>query len=149
MSQTDNLIDEAEPNDESDSSKHSFVEQVVTETVSGHIVDPGDGTKIPATFKDLKDEDERRLKALEEGAMDGETVAEEELIDDIVSTYWVSAEDPDTGDTWEGDDLPGTEDLGLAFKRAVFIGYLGAIGFDNESMREAERMADRIEPGNR
>lgn len=113
------------------SNRQTLTPDVVSNRVSGYVVDPESGEKYDATFKDLTDDEREELNELEEAADDGDVEAGKELERKVIDEYLLN-------DGFEADSL------GIAWKSSIMVGFLRALG-DNEATQEAEEFFDTME----
>jgi len=112
-----------------------LTQEAIHQEVSGIVVDPKSGDEYEATFKDLKDSEREKLAELEEQLNDGDEEAGQELQDKVIGEYLIEPDlDPD--------------DLGLAWKQSVIVGFLRALG-DNKAVQSANELFDTVDQGNR
>lgn len=130
------------------SEQPAFVRDVVSGRLNGVIVNPETGDRLDAVFKDPTEDDLAELEQLEQQAKQGETEADRDFGNKIIDEFWLEAEDPETGTTYSKDELGEASDYGTAWKQAVTIGFLKAVGADNEALRDAEEFFDeRLDKG--
>lgn len=136
-----------------------LTKDAVTETTTGYVVDPGSGDEFEATFKDITKAERQELGELEEQAAaldrlgEGELAAMtdaelEELIADAEAAEQTFTER--IVDDYLLHDEFTAENTGQAMKGAILVGFLRAIGADNEAIREGEEFFEnRLNAGNR
>lgn len=113
------------------SDRQTLTPDVVSNRVSGYVVDPEDGTKYDATFQDLTTEQQRELEELENQIESGDAEAASEFFGKVIDDYLLN-------------DGFNSEDLGLAWKQSIVTGLMRALG-DNEATQEAEEFFDTME----
>lgn len=117
--------------------RQQLTKDAITGTVTGYVVDPGTGDQYEAEFKDITGAEREELAELEERAESGDPNAEREFEERVVDDYLLN------------DDFTA-DNTGQAMKGAILVGFLRAIGADNEAIREAETFFDeRLDQGNR
>jgi CO dehydrogenase/acetyl-CoA synthase beta subunit len=113
-----------------------LTQDVIGDEIGGKVVDPKDGEEYKAVFKDLKEKERRELEQLEEDANEGDEEASEELQKKIIEEYLI---EPDLK----------SEDLGIAWKQSIMVGFLRALG-DNQAIQQAQEFFDTVQDrGNR
>lgn len=113
------------------SDRQELTPDVVSNRVSGYVVDPETGDEYDATFKDLTNDEREELHNLEQKADEGDTEAARELEQKVIDEYLLN-------------DGFNSEDLGLAWKQSIIVGFLRALG-DNEATQEAQEFFDTME----
>ena len=113
------------------SERETLTPDVVSNRVSGYVVDPESGEKYDATFKDLTDDEREELNELEQKADEGDAEAGKELERKVIDDYLLN-------------DGFNSEDLGIAWKQSIIVGFLRALG-DNEATQEAQEFFDTME----
>lgn len=120
----------------------AFVRDVVSGRLNGEIVNPETGDRLDAVFKDPTEDDLAALERLEQQAKQGETEADRDFGNKIIDEFWLEATDPESGRTYDAAELGDSSSYGTAWKQAVTIGFLKAVGADNEALRDAEEFFD-------
>jgi len=110
---------------------------VITNRVTGYVTHPETGDEYEAVFEDLQEGERQELAELEEKAETGDEDAAQELQRKVVEDYLI---EPDL-------DI---EDLGVAWRQTIIIGFLRALG-DNKAIESANEFFDSVEAnqGNR
>lgn len=117
--------------------RQQLTKAAISGTVTGYVVDPGTGEQYETEFKDISGEERDELAALEERAEAGDPDAEREFEERVINDYHLN-------------DEFTAANTGQAMKGAILVGFLRAIGADNEAIREAETFfEDRLAQGNR
>lgn len=110
---------------------------VISNRVSGVVVDPETGDEYEAVFEDLQESERQNLADLEERANEGDESAAEELQEKVIEDYLI---EPNL-------DIA---DLGVAWRQSIMVGFLRALG-DNKAIESANEFFEDVEEaqGNR
>lgn len=114
---------------EADEDEEEVREKLTLEAVhnelEGMVQDPNSGKEFVATYKDPTDSEIRQLRELEEEANAGDNDAELKLSNLLI------------GDLLLEPDLD-PEEVGLAWKRELFAGFMRAVGAQEQHIQEAQ-----------
>lgn len=108
---------------------------VINNRLSGTVTHPESGEKFSVTFKDPTDDELERLQELEEQAEEGDVDADRQFGNVIVNDFLLEP------------DLEASE-IGMAWKQAITVGLLKALGADNKALQEAEEFFEGRLEGN-